>query len=152
MKTGQLIQIDGVASVGGFAPVITEPKVKVLGQRPLPKPLAIDMEQLFTGSADSLLVEAHGLIRSVRPEYGHLRLEIVWGSHRYTATIAGTNHSPDWLLNSRVRLIGVCGAVSNFRHQILGIELNVPDLSFIEREGQSETAALPLQRIDQLHG
>ncbi len=150
VKTGQLIQIDGVASVGGFAPVITEPKVKVLGQRPLPKPLAIDMEQLFTGSADSLLVEAHGLIRSVRPEYGHLRLEIVWGSHRYTATIAGTNHSPDWLLNSRVRLIGVCGAVSNFRHQILGIELNVPDLSFIEREGQSETDALPLQRIDQL--
>jgi signal transduction histidine kinase/FixJ family two-component response regulator len=150
VKTGQLIQIDGVASVGGFAPVITEPKVRVLGQRPLPKPLAIDMEQLFTGSADSLLVEAHGLIRSVRPEYGHLRLEIVWGSHRYTATVAGANHPPDWLLNSRVRMVGVCGAVSNFRRQILGFELNVPDLSFVQPEGKSETEALPLQRIDQL--
>ncbi len=150
LKAGQMVEIEGMASVGGFAPVITEPVAKVLGEAPLPKPLAIEMEQLFTGSADSQFVEAQGVVRSVRPEAGHLRLEVVWGSHRYLASVAGTTNAPSWLLNARVRMRGVCGAVTNFSHQILGIEMNVPDITFIQLEGKADAANVPLARIDQL--
>jgi signal transduction histidine kinase/CheY-like chemotaxis protein len=150
VKAGQLLDITGVASVGGFAPVITEPSVKVLGEAPLPKPLDIGMEQLITGSADSQFVAASGIVRSVKPEADHLRLEIVWGSHRYLASVAGTTHAPDWLLNSHIHLAGVCGAVTNFRHQILGIEISVPNISFIHPDGKADTGDLPLQAIDQL--
>jgi len=150
VKAGQLIDIQGVASVGAFAPVITEPSVKVLGSAPLPKPLALAMEQLIKGSADSQFVEASGIVRSVRPEAGHLRLEIVWGSHRYLASVAGTTRPPDWLLNSRVHLTGVCGAVTNSRHQILGIEIHVSDISFVHSDGKDDSSDLPLQTVGQM--
>ena len=78
LRAGQLVRLDGFVSVGGFAPVIVEPKVEVLGEAPLPQPLRIGMEQLLTGRADSQFVEAQGTVRSARPESGHLRLDIVW--------------------------------------------------------------------------
>jgi signal transduction histidine kinase/ActR/RegA family two-component response regulator len=150
LTVGQLVEVDGLVSVGGFAPVLREPVARVLGEARLPKPLKIEMEELFSGVADSQFVEAHGIVRSIRPEAGHLRLEIVWGSHRYLASVAGTTQAPAWLLNASVRLNGVCGAVTNFSNQILGIEMNVPDISFIWPEGKPQSDVLPLQVINEL--
>ncbi len=150
LKVGQLVSLDGFVSVGGFAPVIVEPEVKVLGKAALPKPLEIGMEQLLTGRADSQFVAAEGTVRSARSESGHLRLDVVWGSHRYLASVAGTTQAPAWLMNASVRLKGVCGAVGNYRGQILGIELNIPDLTFIQQYGKPSLDKPPLQRIDAL--
>jgi hypothetical protein len=108
------------------------------------------MEQLIAGSADSEFVEASGIVRSVRPEADHLLLEIVWGSHRYLASVAGTTHAPDWLLNSHIRLTGVCQAVTNSRHQILGIQIHVSDISFIHPDGKDDAGDLPLQTVGQM--
>jgi len=150
LKVGQFVRMRGFASPGGFAPVLVEPRVEVLGERPLPKPLALDMEQFLTGVADSRWVEAEGTVRAAGAEVGHLRLDVVWGSHRFVAFVAGATKVPPGLLNARVRFRGVCGAITNFRGQLLGVQISVPNLSFIQREGVAASTHLPLLRIDEL--
>jgi signal transduction histidine kinase/CheY-like chemotaxis protein len=150
LKAGQLVAISGFASPGGFAPVIVEPKIRLLGTHPMPKPLRLDMEQLLTGLADSQWTEAVGIVRTASVEVGHLRLNVSFGAHRFDVFVAGTTHIPDWLVNSRLRFRGVCGAVTNFRGQLLGVQMSVPDLSFIRREGGLVSNRLPLLRFNQL--
>ncbi len=87
LKVGQFVRIRGFVNPGGFAPVLVEPRVEILGERPLPKPMTLDMEQLLTGVADSRWVEARGTVRAAAVEVGHLRLDVVWGSHRFAAFV-----------------------------------------------------------------
>ncbi len=150
LRVGQFVKVTGFASPGGFAPVIVEPRVQVLGSRPLPKPLPLDMEQLITGVADSQWVEAEGIVRAAARELGHLRLDVIWGSHRFVVFVAGATAVPPWLLNSHLRFRGVCGAITNFKGQLLGLQISVPSLAFIQREGALTLDRLPLLRIEQL--
>ena len=150
LETGPARQIKGFSSPGGFAPVIVQPQLRVLGTRPLPKPMPIGMEQLLTGVADSRWVEAEGIVRTAVPELGHLRLSVTWGAHRFDVFVANAMQVPPGLLDSQVRFRGVCGAVTNFKGQLLGIQFSVPNLSFIQLEGKSEANRSPLLKIDQL--
>jgi signal transduction histidine kinase/CheY-like chemotaxis protein len=150
LKAGQLVAISGFASPGGFAPVIVEPKIRLLGTHPMPRPLRLDMEQLLTGLADSQWTEAVGIVRTASVEVGHLRLNVSFGAHRFDVFVAGTTHIPDWLVDSRLRFRGVCGAVTNYRGQLLGVQMSVPDLSFIRSEPGRVSNRLPLLRFNQL--
>ncbi len=150
LKLGQYVKLRGFASPGGFAPVIAEPKVQILGTHALPKPLPLDMEQLLTGVADSQWAEAEGIVRSAKPEFGHLRLDVALGSHRFAVFVAGTTRVPAWLLDSKVRFWGVCGAVTNFKGQLLGVQFSVPNISFVQRQGTLTSDHLPRLRIQQL--
>jgi signal transduction histidine kinase/CheY-like chemotaxis protein len=150
LKAGQLVAISGFASPGGFAPVIVEPKIRLLGTHPMPRPLRLDMEQLLTGLADSQWTEAVGIVRTASVEVGHLRLNVSFGAHRFDVFVAGTTHIPDWLVDSRLRFRGVCGAVTNYRGQLLGVQMSVPDLSFIRSEPGLVSNRLPLLRFNQL--
>jgi signal transduction histidine kinase/CheY-like chemotaxis protein len=150
LKAGQFVTITGFANPGGFAPVIVEPKVRVLGSHAMPRPLRLDMEQLLTGLADSQWTEAVGVVRTASVELGHLRLNVTFGTHRFDVFVAGTTQIPSWLVDSRVRFRGVCGAVTSFRGQLLGVQISVPDLSFLHREPGQVTAHLPLLGFHQL--
>ena len=66
--------------------------------------------------------------------------------------MAGVTKVPPWLLNSRLRLRGVCGTVTNSHRQMQGILIFVPALSFLERLGPSVSEHFPLLRIEQLLG
>jgi signal transduction histidine kinase/CheY-like chemotaxis protein len=110
------------------------------------------MEQLLSGVADSRWVEVQGVVRAASPEAGRLRLSIAWGSHRFLVNVAGVTKVPPWLLNSRLRLRGVCGTVTNSHRQMQGILIFVPALSFLERLGPSVSEHFPLLRIEQLLG
>jgi PAS domain S-box-containing protein len=72
-----------------------------------------------------------------------------WGIHHFSAFVFGSTKLPDSLLDSHVRIQGVCGTRFNFRRQILGMQLFVPDASFIRVEGGAYQAP-PLRNIDQL--
>ena len=150
LKLGQLVEVKGFASPGGFAPVIVEPKVRVLGTHRLPEPLRLGMEEVLTGLADSQWIEAEGIVRNASVEAGHLRLNVSFGTHRFDAFVAGTTQIPDWLVNSRLRFRGVCGAVTNFRGQLLGVQVSVPNMSFLQREGGLVSDRLPLLHFSEL--
>jgi signal transduction histidine kinase/CheY-like chemotaxis protein len=66
--------------------------------------------------------------------------------------VAGVTEVPPWLLNSRLRLRGVCGTVTNTHRQMQGILIFVPALSFLERLQPAGAEHFPLLRIEQLLG
>jgi signal transduction histidine kinase/CheY-like chemotaxis protein len=150
LKVGQFVAISGFVAPGGFAPVIVQPRARVLGTHPMPRPLDLDMEQLLTGLADSQWTEAVGIVRTARVEAGHLRLNVSFGAHRFDVFVAGSTHVPAWLVNSRVRFRGVCGGVTNFRGQLLGVQMSVPSLAYMQKDGEVVSDHLPLLRFNQL--
>jgi len=149
LRAGDLVELEGFTGPGQFAPVITASSARVIGQQALPEPLRIDMERLVTGIADSEWVEAEGVVHSILRETGRSIVGVNWGIHHISVDVFGSTKLPDSLLDSHVRMLGVCGSRFNFKRQVLGIHLFVPDASFIHVEDGAPHAP-PLRNIDQL--
>ena len=149
LRAGDLAEVEGFSSPGQFATVVAGTSVRVTGRQALPEPLRIDMEQLFTGIADSRWVEAEGVVHAIRQEGGLPILDVNWGVHHFTAYVFGSTKLPDSLLDAHIRVQGACGSLFNFKRQILGMQLFVPDASFIRMEGGAPHAP-PLRNIGQL--
>jgi hypothetical protein len=150
LHLGDLVEIDGFAAPGQFAPVVSANSARVIDRQALPEPLRIDMEQLHAGIADSTWVEADGVVHAVNWEGGHPVLGLNWGIHQFTAYVYGSTKPPQSLLDARVHIRGVCGARFNYKRQILGVQLFVPDASFIRVEGNGAPHSPPLRDIEQL--
>ena len=150
LEAGQLVEIEGSSRAGNFAPIIAMTGARIVGRQPLPEPARMDLDQLFSGIADSDWVEAEGVVHSIRQQGGHTVLGLDWGTHHFEAYLPGAAKLPDSLLDSRIRLRGVCGSLFNFKRQILGIHLFVPDAGQIEIVASGDARTLPLQNIEQL--
>ncbi|HXN49198.1 MAG TPA: hypothetical protein VN893_21270, partial [Bryobacteraceae bacterium] len=149
LNAGDVAELEGFSGPGQFAPVVRGTSVHVVGRQALPEPLRVDMEQVFAGIADSEWVEANGIVHSIRRQAGYSSLGITWGMHHFSAYVSGDTALPASLLDSHVRLLGVCGTRFNFKRQILGVQLFVPDVRFIRVEGGAPHAP-PLLNVDQL--
>jgi len=148
LRAGQYVEVEGFSGPGDFAPVITSPRIQVLGERPLPEPLRMSAQQLFTGVVDNSWVEVNGVVYLVMSANGRAMLGLRSGLYRFEVVVAGAGELPQSLLYSRVRVRGVVGPRFNFRRQLLGVQLRVPDRRFIEVEtALAEPATI---RIDQL--
>jgi PAS domain S-box-containing protein len=149
VRAGDSVEIEGASRPGNFAPVVVVSAVRVLGRQPLPEPLRIDPEQIFTGIADSTWVEARGVVHSVGQQYGLRTLGVNWGIHHFTVYVFGSTKLPDSLLDSHISVQGVCGSRFNFKRQILGMHLFVPDAGFVHVESAAPPTP-PLRDIEQL--
>jgi signal transduction histidine kinase/CheY-like chemotaxis protein len=147
---GDLIEVSGFVSPGDFAPVVTVSSLKLIGRQAPPEPAGVGMEQLFTGVADGAWIEAQGVVHSIRQEGGVRVLGVNWGIHHFNVWLAGPGALPASLLDSRVRIRGVCGSLFNFKRQVLGMQLYVPDARFIQVEGGEAPHAPPLRKVEQL--
>ena len=148
LRAGQAVEIEGVSAPGDFAPVVARPHIRVVGQRPLPPPLPVDIEQLLTGVADSAWVEVRGIVHSVVTVSGRPWLGVRSGSHQFQVDVAGLRELPASLLHSRIRVRGVCAPRFNFRRQILGIRIRVPDETYMDVEARP--APIAARSIEQL--
>jgi signal transduction histidine kinase/CheY-like chemotaxis protein len=148
LRAGQLVDVEGVTGPGDFAPVIDNPRVRIVGERALPEPLRVDVEQLLVGAVDSAWVEVRGLVCSIGSANGYARLGLRAGSRQLELTVAGTTTLPASLLHSRIRALGVSAPRFNFNRQILGSEISVPSAEFIQAEG--EPVVLAARSIGQL--
>ena len=134
LRAGHLVDLEGVSGPGDFAPVVTTPRLRIVGAQPLPEPRAVGLEQLFTGVADSEWIEVSGIVHSLTHYNGRANLGLTAGSHTFTVEVASDSPLPRRLLYAHVRVRGVCGPQFNFKRQILGVVLRVPDRRFIEIE------------------
>ncbi len=150
VKAGDLVEVEGRSRPGNFAPVVVVTAIHAMGRQPFPHPARIEMEQIFTGIADSTWVEAEGVVHSIQEESGLHTLGVNWGAHHFVMYVYGSTKLPDSLLDSHIRVDGVCGSLFNFKRQILGMHLFVPDASLIRVEGNGAPAAPPLRAIEQL--
>ena len=147
MHAGDLIDLEGFSAPGDFASVVVSPRIRILGQAPLPETAKVEAEQLFTGTADSVWVEARGRVHAIDDAHG--TLEVGFGPQRFEAVVAGREPLPASLLYSRVRMRGVCGPRFNSRHQLVGLVIRVPGLEFLQVDGSASRGPL-LRSIKEL--
>ncbi|HYG24295.1 MAG TPA: ATP-binding protein [Verrucomicrobiae bacterium] len=129
VSPGQLVEVEGVTSPGEYAPIVVPEKITVVGEAPLPKPKPVTYEQLASGQEDSQFVEISGIVRSATLYEGfpHHVIEIATGGGRLTAFASQlpVERNAD-LLDSTIRVRGVCSTQFNHQRQLFAIRLMVP--------------------------
>jgi signal transduction histidine kinase len=126
---GQLVEVTGTCSPGEYAPVVAVDHVQTVGEAPLPAPKAVTYEQLASGVEDSQFVEITGIVRSARllENSQYNLIEIVTGGGRLLVYAKKLPVSKsDELLDSTVRVRGVCSTKFNHKRQLFAIQLMVP--------------------------
>jgi len=155
MAQGQLVEIEGQTGAGEYAPIVIPKIVRVLGETNLPKAKPVSLEQLVSGREDSQFVEVSGTVRSVRfeEESRNYLIDLVVGGERFTAysrELPVTN--TEALVESVLKVRGVCSTLFNRQRQLFGFRLLVPratDLE-IERPPPENPFAIPAQGISSL--
>ena len=150
LKPGQRIELTGVTAQPGFAPDIVQPRWRVLGSARMPVPVRAEFGRLASTNEDSRWVEVEGIIRVAETRTGELRLQIAMDGGRATGFVPDFNSSiPAGLVDARVRIRGVCGALFNARNQVRGINLFIPTLADIEviEAGAADPFMIPLQTV-----
>ena len=140
LETGQLVDLDGFTSPGDVAPVITAPRIKVLGAAPMPPAVPIDPVRFFAGADDSQWMEVAGIVDAVERRDARTYIGLRLHFKRIEMAIPGEPALPAGLLHARVRAQGVAASRFNFRRQMLGITLRLPSVDYLQ---VVEAAKLP---------
>ncbi|HEX7071845.1 MAG TPA: response regulator, partial [Rhodothermales bacterium] len=154
IKTGQLIEVEGISGPGDFAPIVGMPRVRVLGEAPMPTPAPLSLEELFTGRGDSQWAEAEGVVQSIaQGDYGNTFVNVVNGVRRFRVQLPAEQASlPENLVDAWIRVRGVCGTVFNNSRQLIGIQIFSPGLEFMEvvRPGLDDPFSVAVRPISSL--
>ncbi len=151
-RAGQVVDLEGETGQGEFAPVVVAHAIHVLGDGSLPEAKQPSFEALFSGQEDSQFVEINGIIHSVHldTETSNYVLDIASGGGHVMAYAA---HIPmrnsDDLVDSTVRVRGVCITHFNQQRQLFDLGLMVPDMNgiTIEQGASANPFALPIEPI-----
>ncbi len=146
ISSGDLVILEGVSDPGEYAPVVKPSTVRVIGRTNLPPASRVSYDDLLTGRLDSQWVEVAGVVRAVfsEPISGGI-LEIASGGGKLTAFVpSSTESNLAYLVDSEVRVRGVCGTWFNKQRQLFGVRLMVPRVEDILVEERA-----PLNAFDQ---
>ena len=154
VRQGDLAEVDGIADLSGFAPMVSQARFHVLGRASLPDPAPAPLAELFSGKLDSQRVVAEGTVQSVvRPYRSHFEMEVASGLYHYRVHVLypPSLPLPAHLVDATVRIRAVAGSVFNPMGQLVGIVLYAPGLKDVEllRPGQP-AAASPIRPISGL--
>jgi PAS domain S-box-containing protein len=155
LKAGQEVEMDGSTSPGEYAPIVVPRQIKILGPGTYPAATPVSFEQVASGEEDSQFVEISGLLRSVVQDEASkdYLIEIATGGGRLTALASRlpvTN--VDALVDSMVRIRGVCVTRFNTQRQLFDTRLLVPrpeDLTVLTPAPQ-DPFDVPTRPIEQL--
>lgn len=130
---GQVVEVTGRTSRGGFAPEVVESHLRILGTTNLPVPVKTDLQELADGHLDSHWVQMQGVVRRVTRQWGHVTLTLSTPKGRFNATflLAGNQNTATNLIDALVEVRGVCASEMNAQGQLTGVILYVPDLGQI---------------------
>jgi PAS domain S-box-containing protein len=152
LKPGQTVEIEGETGQGEFAPVVVAHHIQILGEGKFPEPKQVSFESLASGQEDSQFVETRGIIHSVQldPQTSYHILEMATGDGRLTVYTSHTpvEHSED-LVDSNVRVVGICITHFNLQRQLFDVGLLVPQSGDItvEQTASGDPFTLPMQPI-----
>ena len=154
LQPGQLVEITGACSPGEYAPVVLVNQVRVVGEQALPTAKLVTYEQLASGTEDSQLVEITGVVRSVKRHEASqfYQVEIATGGGRLLIFARELPVAqPQELLDSTVRVRGVCSTKFNHQRQLFAIRLMVPRPDNLKIEiPATKEAGIPTRAIGSL--
>jgi len=155
LTAGQKVEVEGVTSPGEYAPVIIPNSIKVIGEANLPDAKPVTGQQLVSGQEDSQFVRVRGIVRSVSFDQatGQYWIDLVTDGERFSAyarQIPATQ--PGELVDSVVRVQGVCVTLFNHQRQLFGVRLLTPrpaDLT-VEKPAPANPFEIPAQDLSSL--
>jgi signal transduction histidine kinase/ActR/RegA family two-component response regulator len=143
LRAGQRIRVQGRTEKGGFAAVIRQSSLEILGHAPLPKPVKIDPGDVFHGWEENLWVEVEGLATAVITDGQTHQLELFVGPKRLLVWFSEED-SPEILpsmIGSRLLVRGVYSPLYSASGALLGFRMFTPSgrmLKVIERPAAEE--------------
>jgi PAS domain S-box-containing protein len=153
LKPGDLVEVQGDAVMPDFAPDIVNAHIKVLGRAPLPAARRASFRLLSSPSINSKRVEVEGVVLDQARQDNQLRLTLdVDGGVVNARVLKSSGRVPANLIDARVRVQGVAGAVYNKKNQLIGVRICIPSLADlqVEEEGPSDLFALPVHDVGSL--
>ncbi|HEX7069539.1 MAG TPA: ATP-binding protein, partial [Rhodothermales bacterium] len=152
IRPGDLVELRGVSGPGDFAPIIMRPTFRVLRRGTMPEISTGSLERLFSGTEDSQWVEAEGIVQSIaRGAYDIVSMRVVEGAREFRVhvPIPADYPTPTHLVDSRIRVRGVCATVFNTMRQLVGIQIYTPGIEQFEivRSGYSDPFSMPTRPI-----
>ncbi len=132
LERGMRAVVEGVTKPGQIAPVVDMRSVRIVGRGPLPVPEEVSLEELKTGAYDCQLVQMTAIVRYARGVEGQRlsgQIDLIQQAGRFTAHLKNPSEDFDYgrLIDSKVRLRGVCFGIYNPRGEILEPRLQVSD-------------------------
>jgi hypothetical protein len=155
LTAGQTVEIEGFTSPGAYAPIIIPDSIKLTGDGNLPDVNPVTGQQLLSGQQDSQLVQVRGIVRSVRFDQvtRQYSIDLVVDGERFTAYISRIPVTqPEELVDSVVKVQGVCSTQFNHQRQLFGVRLLTPretDL-VVEKPAPGDPFDIPAQDINSL--
>lgn len=154
-KAGDLIEVEGRATLVDFAPEVVLKKWKAEGAAPFPAARNVTYQQMASTLEDSEWVEITGVVRQI--VHMHRTADENWLWIRLEMNGGGVDVNLPWpgdlpanLVDATVRIRGVCGADFNFKNQLVGVQLNSPGIDQIAVVTPAASFDPPLAAIDQL--
>ncbi len=157
LQVGEEVEVTGVSQVGGFAPIIHAQHIRVLGQTELPSAHLYRYADLMGGFMDSDWVEVQGVVQSAQTQNywsrNILELKVEIGGGLISVRLLDYKPGDEaGLVDSAVRLHGVCGSVFNDKRQLTGIRLfvNARNQLDIVTPAEIDPYALPVSSLDSI--
>ncbi len=143
IRPGMKIEVEGLASRGGYMPIILAATLSVVGEGPEPKPLPLDPNRFFTGQHCCLRVTTRGTIQGYRDDGAQWVLLVADGPQRFTALVSKhlLDGPPDQLVDAQVSLVGVAVTHFNTRGEFLAPRLLIVHRDDIAIEKQARGSA-----------
>jgi response regulator RpfG family c-di-GMP phosphodiesterase len=130
VQPGQFVEVEGVSTAPDFAPQISEPHIRVLGQARLPVAQRVTFDRMASTKEDSQWVEVEGVVHTATKRGEALILDVAVDGGRVKVEIADFREPlPTFLVDAKVRIHGVCGAIFNRKNQLTGVILYSPSLN-----------------------
>ena len=149
---GSEVEIEGISSPGGYAPLILPVSLRILGTQPLPPPRPIQLGRFFSGSDDCQRVEVRGVVQGFYQQKDTMVLIMDANPGRFTAFLVGpVVIDPAPLVDAEIRVCGVASTRFNLRAEATGIRVKVmqPGDLVVEKPPPA-LEAVPWVSLDQL--
>ena len=120
LHPGDLVEVEGAADPGEFAPFVRARTIRKVGSAPVPEPRRVTYEELISGVLDAQWVEVSGIVRYYQssPDRRKCRLELATGGGRLQVRI-NRPLQKQAMVDTRIRLRGVCYYLVNKNRQTL---------------------------------
>lgn len=134
LRAGQRVRITGRSEKGGFAPVIRQSSLQVLGNASLPNPVKIDPGNVFQGWEENIWAEVEGLATAVVSDGMTNQLELFAGPKRLLIWFSETTsvQSLNSLIGSRVVVRGVYSPLYTASGDLAGFRLFTPSAAMLK--------------------
>jgi hypothetical protein len=129
LMAGDLLEITGVSTSGGYAPIVKASEMRVLGKSPLPSTASrVTFTQMLTGAEDGQWVEVEGVVHAVRESGKNIELDLALSDGNISATtVKEVGADYDSLIDAKVRLRGNQAPLFNHRGAMTGAFLHFPN-------------------------